>query len=119
MNDSHSPPPRPSHDRPAASSSSHRINNASSDPAEPCGEGDGDNLLRDLVGAKVAADKGYVCINECNASFIFSREEPPSLAASLHLAGTWPPETCLLLKEFCDVNAAANDEMTQSESGAG
>lgn len=44
-----------------------------SDTAEPGGEGDGDNLLRDLEDTAAAGDKDFVFANECGASFIFSR----------------------------------------------
>lgn len=115
----------PSHERAAAaastsssSSSSHRINNASSDPAEPCGEGDADNLLRDLEDAPAAADKGFVCANECHASFIFSRVQRASARPRTHHASSaprtgwrllfmvWSSETCLPLKKLRDANVS-------------
>lgn len=53
----------------------HCINNVSSDTAEPGGEGDGDNLLCDLKGTPAAGDKGFVRVNECDASFICVRRD--------------------------------------------
>lgn len=95
MNDSHSPPPRPSHERAASSSSSHRINNASSDPAEPCGEGEGDNLSRDLEDAPAAGDKGFVSVrtNATHGLFLAMRRIISSkdrLAPSLHRVAGGP-----------------------------
>lgn len=57
----------------------HCINNVSSDTAEPGGEGDGDNLLRDLKGTPAAGDKG-VCAREWTRRIVY-----------LCSAGQWRP----------------------------